>query len=96
MREKCRPTPTGPICDKEVLKREMCKDGPGPLGPRCKKVEEDVHEIGNDIMEEGIIGVPVFMITGKTKVKTYYPESQLRRGKNATALPRVQYATKRS
>merc|ERR1711962_1348954 len=45
MREKCRPTPSGPICDKEVLKREMCKEGPGPLGPRCKKVEEDVHEI---------------------------------------------------
>merc|ERR1711962_227019 len=44
-REKCHPTPTGPICDKEVLKREMCKEGPGPLGPRCKKVEEDVHEI---------------------------------------------------
>merc|ERR1711962_758651 len=45
MREKCRPTPSGPICDKEVLKREQCKAGPGPLGPRCKKVEEDVHEI---------------------------------------------------
>merc|ERR1711962_1689708 len=36
-REKCHPTPTGPICDKEVLKREMCKEGPGPLGPRCDK-----------------------------------------------------------
>merc|ERR1712126_606711 len=44
-REKCHHTPTGPVCDKEILKREMCKNGPGPLGPRCKKVEEDVHEI---------------------------------------------------
>merc|ERR1711962_1031524 len=44
-REKCHHTPTGPACDKEVLKREQCKAGPGPLGPRCKKVEEDVHEI---------------------------------------------------
>ena len=34
----------------------MCKNGPGPLGPRCKKVEEDVHEIGNNIKEDGMIG----------------------------------------
>ena len=46
----------------------MCKDGPGPLGPRCKKEEEDVHEIGNDIMEDGIVCVSVFMIIGKKKL----------------------------
>merc|ERR1711962_167330 len=44
-REKCHPTPTGPICDKEVLKREMCKEGPGPLGPRCKKVSADFEVV---------------------------------------------------
>merc|ERR1711962_929984 len=44
-REKCRHTPTGPLCDKEVLKREMCKEGPGPLGPRCKKVSEDFEVV---------------------------------------------------
>merc|ERR1712234_47744 len=58
-REKCHHTPTGPICDKEILKREICTNGPGSVGPGstgpgstgpgsvgvCKKVEEDVHEI---------------------------------------------------
>merc|ERR1712240_252293 len=58
-REKCHHTPTGPVCDKEVLKREICTNGPGSVGPGstgpgstgpgsvgvCKKVEEDVHEI---------------------------------------------------
>merc|ERR1711962_1254499 len=41
-REKCHHTPTGPVCDKEVLKREICP--PVTVGV-CKKVEEDVHEI---------------------------------------------------
>ena len=52
----------------------MCKDGPGPLGPRCKKVEEDVHEIGNNIKEDGMIGASIFIIIGMTKVRIYYPQ----------------------
>ena len=46
----------------------MCKDGPGPLGPRCKKVEEDVHEIGNNIMEDVMNGASISIIIGMTKV----------------------------
>merc|ERR1711962_1476753 len=38
-REKCHHTPTGPVCDKEVLKREICSVGV------CKKVSADFEVV---------------------------------------------------
>merc|ERR1711962_49152 len=38
-REKCHHTPTGPVCDKEVLKREICTNGV------CKKVSADFEVV---------------------------------------------------
>merc|ERR1711962_1286290 len=53
-RAKCHHTPTGPVCDKEVLKREICTNGPGSTNPGstnpgsvgvCKKVSEDFEVV---------------------------------------------------
>merc|ERR1711962_1836321 len=41
-REKCHHTPTGPVCDKEVLKREICP--PVTVGV-CKKVSADFEVV---------------------------------------------------
>merc|ERR1711962_1272497 len=41
-REKCHHTPTGPVCDKEVLKREICP--PVTVGV-CKKVSADFQVV---------------------------------------------------
>merc|ERR1712240_128495 len=45
-REKCRAGTgsTGPICMKEVLKREMCRTGAAGR-PHCKRIEDEEHEI---------------------------------------------------